>query len=101
MNDCDCAEIFAKLSQDLDRESPPATCGYIEEHLRDCPECIQFVESLKRSVEFCRQYGAPVLPSRSHPKSWRSFVPPMTACWRAVAEVGCRFRNHTPHNQMA
>ena len=58
MNDRDCAQIFAMLSQYLDRELPPATCGDIEEHLRDCPECIQFVESLKRSVELCRQYGA-------------------------------------------
>ena len=57
MNDRDCAQIFMMLSQYLDRELPPATCGDIEKHLRDCPECIQFVESLKRTVEFCRQYG--------------------------------------------
>jgi anti-sigma factor RsiW len=58
MSDRDCAQIFAALSEYLDRELPPATRGDIEEHLRDCPECIQFVESLKRSVEFCRDYGA-------------------------------------------
>jgi len=62
MNDRDCAEIFAKLSQFLDRELPPGACGDIEEHLRDCPECIRFVESLKRSVELCRQYGASRTP---------------------------------------
>jgi RNA polymerase sigma-70 factor (ECF subfamily) len=58
MNDRDCARIFATLSQHLDRELPPATCGDLEEHLRDCPECIQFIESLKRSVELCREYGS-------------------------------------------
>ncbi|HXS95455.1 MAG TPA: zf-HC2 domain-containing protein [Candidatus Limnocylindrales bacterium] len=62
MNDRDCAEIFAKLSQFLDRELPPGACSDIEEHLRDCPECIRFVESLKRSIEFCRQYGASRAP---------------------------------------
>ena len=58
MNDRDCARIFATLSEYLDRELPDAGCGDLEEHLRDCPECIQFVDSLKRSVEVCRQYGA-------------------------------------------
>lgn len=58
MTDRDCAPIFAMLSQYLDRELAPETCGDLEHHLRDCPECIQFVDSLKRSVELCRQYGA-------------------------------------------
>ena len=58
MTDRDCTAIFAKLSQYLDRELPPASCGELEEHLQDCPECIQFVDSLKRSVDLCRQYGA-------------------------------------------
>jgi anti-sigma factor RsiW len=69
MNDRECAQIFAMLSEYLDRELPPATCGDLEGHLRDCPECIQFVDSLKRSVELCRHYGAsrppePVAPDR-------------------------------------
>jgi RNA polymerase sigma-70 factor (ECF subfamily) len=69
MNDRDCSMIFAMLSEYLDRELPPASCGELEEHLRDCPECIQFVHSLKRSVELCRQFGTsqiaePVLPEK-------------------------------------
>jgi predicted anti-sigma-YlaC factor YlaD len=69
MNERDCSRIFAMLSEYLDRELPLSTCGDLEDHLRDCPECIQFVDSLKRSVELCRQYGAsrppePVAPDR-------------------------------------
>ena len=67
MNDRDCAQIFAMLSEYLDRELPPANCGDLEDHLRDCPECIQFVDSLKRSVELCRQYGASRLPEAVAP----------------------------------
>ena len=67
MNDRDCIQIFAMLSQYLDRELP-AACGDLEEHLRDCPECIQFVESLKRSVELCRQYGASRRPEPVPPE---------------------------------
>jgi anti-sigma factor RsiW len=58
MKDRDCSPIFAMLSEYLDRELPPATCTELEEHLRDCPECIQFVDSLKRSIDLCREYGA-------------------------------------------
>ena len=57
MNDSDCGHVFALLSQYLDRELPPTNCEQIEAHLHDCPECIQFVESLKRSVQLCRQFG--------------------------------------------
>jgi RNA polymerase sigma-70 factor (ECF subfamily) len=65
----DCSQIFAALSEYLDRELPPSSCAELEEHLRDCPECIQFVDSLKRSIGLCRQFGAvntpdPVAPER-------------------------------------
>lgn len=58
MNENDCGQIFALLSEYLDQELPPATCEQLEHHLADCPECIQFVESLKRSVRLCRQFGS-------------------------------------------
>jgi hypothetical protein len=37
---------------------PPASCEQLEQHLSGCPECIQFAESLKRSVRLCRQFGS-------------------------------------------
>jgi RNA polymerase sigma-70 factor, ECF subfamily len=58
MNDSDCGRVFALLSEYLDRELPPATCAEMEQHLRGCPECIEFVRSLKRSMELCRQFGS-------------------------------------------
>jgi RNA polymerase sigma-70 factor (ECF subfamily) len=61
-------EIFAALSAYLDRELPPATCGELEEHLRDCPECVEFVDSLKRSIGLCRQFGAATAPERVAPE---------------------------------
>ena len=57
MNDNDCSRVFALLSEYLDRELAPATCEELEQHLRGCPECIQFVQSLKRSVQLCHQFG--------------------------------------------
>ena len=57
MNSSDCGRVFALLSEYLDGESAPATCEELEKHLGGCPECIEFVRSLKRSVALCRQYG--------------------------------------------
>ena len=60
MHDNDCDQIFAMLSEYLDQELAPANCADLENHLKDCPPCITFVESLRRSVRLCRQLGEPV-----------------------------------------
>ncbi len=57
MHDHDCGQIFAMLSEYLDRELPQATCEELDAHISDCPECVQFIESLRRSVKLCRQFG--------------------------------------------
>jgi len=49
----DCKEMFALLSEYLDEELEPAQCDEIRKHLNDCPPCIEFLESLKRTVSLC------------------------------------------------
>ena len=66
-----CKEVFALLSQYLDLELPPGECAEIEEHLADCPPCVEFMESLRKSVELCRESRPGVMP------------PPLTAKARA------------------
>ncbi len=57
-----CKEVFALLSAYLDLELPPDACREIETHLSGCPPCVEFVESLKKSVALCRQYQASEVP---------------------------------------
>lgn len=57
-----CQEIFAELSTYLDAELPPDACREIEEHLSGCKPCLEFVNSLRRTIELCRQYKAGALP---------------------------------------
>jgi predicted anti-sigma-YlaC factor YlaD len=59
MHDNDCDQIFAMLSEYLDQELAQANCADLEKHLKDCPPCITFVESFRRSVQLCRQLGEP------------------------------------------
>lgn len=57
-----CKEIFSLLSDYLNLELPPDACQEIETHLAACPPCIEFAESLRKTVELCRRYRATELP---------------------------------------
>ena len=57
MNDADCDRIFALLSEYLDSELPPANCDDLEQHIAHCEPCVEFVNSLKKSVGLCREMG--------------------------------------------
>ena len=58
-----CREVFAMLSAYLDLELPPETCQMIEAHLAGCSPCIDFTESLRKTVAICRQYQPAELPA--------------------------------------
>lgn len=52
-----CKDLFAVLSQYLDADLTPADCAAIEQHIAGCPPCVEFVNSLKKTVELCRSAG--------------------------------------------
>ena len=57
-----CREIFAILSEYLDMELPPDSCEELESHLEGCPPCIDFLESLRKSINLCRGCSPVELP---------------------------------------
>jgi len=57
-----CKEVFALLSDYLNLELPPDACAEIESHLAGCAPCIEFAESLRKTVELCRRYRPAELP---------------------------------------
>jgi len=59
----ECRRIFALLSEYLDAELPAETCDEIEAHLSDCPPCLEFLESLRRTVELCRSLEPGEMPA--------------------------------------
>lgn len=62
----DCQEVLALLSDYLNLELPPGACHEIEHHLAGCTPCEEFAESLRKTVDLCRQYRPSELP---HPIS--------------------------------
>ena len=65
MPDRRCKHIFAMLSDYLNFELPVKNCRELERHLKDCEPCIAYLESLKSTVEACRQYQVRKIPAPS------------------------------------
>ncbi len=58
-----CKEVFALLSQYLDLELPAESCREIETHLSGCAPCVEFVESLRKTIALCRSYEPSEMPA--------------------------------------
>ena len=50
-----CLELFQKLSEYLDNELDEVSCKDIEKHIKDCVPCIVCLQTLKRTVDLCKQ----------------------------------------------
>jgi anti-sigma factor RsiW len=50
----ECADIFAKLSEFIDGELPTEVCEKMRDHIADCGPCVEFVESLRKSIALAK-----------------------------------------------
>jgi RNA polymerase sigma-70 factor (ECF subfamily) len=57
-----CREVFSLLSEYLNLELPPGACQEMEAHIAGCPPCVEFAESLRKTVELCRNYQPMEVP---------------------------------------
>lgn len=57
-----CKEVFALLSEYLDLQLPPEACERIRAHIADCPPCVEFADSLRKTIDLCRQYRPEGIP---------------------------------------
>ncbi len=62
MKENDCQDVFARLSELLDRELPAGSCEELERHIENCEPCVQFVETLKKSIAMHRGYQPDAIP---------------------------------------
>lgn len=51
----DCKEYFERISEYLDGELDEDICRKIDQHLQDCPECLECIDSLRRSIQLCKE----------------------------------------------
>jgi len=74
----ECKQVFALLSEYLDAELPAESCEEIRAHLADCPPCIEFLDSLQRTVNLCRDRESAGKPAPLSPEARDR----MLAAWR-------------------
>jgi anti-sigma factor RsiW len=61
----ECRRIFAALSEFLDGNLPARNCRQLQKHLSDCKPCIEYLETLKKTIGACRLYKAAPAPPPS------------------------------------
>ncbi len=59
-----CLELFEKLSEYLDDELDEITCREIEQHVKDCVPCFVCMQTLKRTVDLCKQTANQPVPDQ-------------------------------------
>lgn len=57
----DCNEVYRHLCQNLDERLNTPECRQFREHLARCPNCIAYLDSLKKTISLYRQYPVPRL----------------------------------------
>lgn len=59
----DCKEMLGPLSDLISGEISEALCARIKEHLEECQECREMLESLKQTITLYQSSTAAELPS--------------------------------------
>ncbi|UCE52152.1 MAG: zf-HC2 domain-containing protein [Desulfobacterales bacterium] len=57
-----CLEMFKRLSEYLDNELDEVTCKEIEHHVKQCVPCFSCLQTLKRTVDLCKQTANKPVP---------------------------------------
>ncbi|WP_455378001.1 anti-sigma factor family protein [Petrachloros mirabilis] len=59
-----CLDIIKQISAYIDDELPIDICRELRRHLGICPNCEEFVASLRQTVTLCRHRDAPDLSAK-------------------------------------
>ena len=58
----DCKKNFERISEYLDGELAPDACWQLEQHLKQCPECRNCFDALKKTVTLCKKNNREEIP---------------------------------------
>lgn len=58
-----CMRMLSVLSDHLDRNGKRRLCKRIEEHLKECPECRMYVDTMRKTVVLYRSLGDEKVPA--------------------------------------
>jgi predicted anti-sigma-YlaC factor YlaD len=57
-----CRRMVSVFSDYLDRDMRESVCRKVDEHLKDCPECKVYLDTLNRTITLYRDLGDVAVP---------------------------------------
>ena len=61
-----CRKHLEKLSEYLDGNLEKALCEEIEDHISKCPECMNCLESMRKTIKLCKEGSEEKIPADLH-----------------------------------
>ncbi len=58
----ECIEFFEVISEYIDGELDATICRDIERHLEDCSDCRNCLESLRKTINLCKELASEKIP---------------------------------------
>ncbi len=59
-----CEEVHEHICINLDEDLDSPKCRAIKLHLNECPDCVSYLKSLKKTIDLYKEYPSP-RPSES------------------------------------
>ena len=54
-----CKQMYTHICDNLDQDIDSPQCREIKRHLDDCPNCVAYLDSLKKTIILYREYPNP------------------------------------------
>lgn len=61
-----CIKYFKKMSEYLDGTLEKGLCDEIEKHLLECPDCMNCLESIQKTIKLCKEGSEENIPKDLH-----------------------------------
>jgi anti-sigma factor RsiW len=61
-----CDRVYLHICDNLDENLNSPRCREIKAHLRECPDCRAYLDSLKKTITLYRAMPEPSVPARAH-----------------------------------
>jgi hypothetical protein len=72
-----CADIFRHICDNLDENIDSPECREIRKHIEECPDCVAYLDSLKKTIRLYRIYPGPTVPAVVHKRLYATLNLPV------------------------
>lgn len=61
-----CRDVFEHICNNLDVKLDSPECRAIKRHIERCPNCVAYLDGLKKTILLYREYPNPTVPAKVH-----------------------------------